>query len=221
MWSDYALGVVIVANLLISVIALFNHQFFEQHIFSVRDILHSNEYSRIFTAGFLHANFLHLFFNMFALFSFGRVIAYQFGALRFLILYLGALILSNLFSLVMHRKDLQYRAVGASGAVSAVIYSAIILNPTGGISFIFFPVAIPSWIFGMLFLLISMFGMSHGLGRIGHDAHFAGSILGVIITIIYIPWIIRYEYLVISAILVPSLIFLLILAFKPEWIYRR
>jgi membrane associated rhomboid family serine protease len=220
-WGDYSLAVIIVANVLISLLAFFKRDFFDQHVFWVEGIRTRREYGRLFTSGFLHTSVLHLLFNMFALYSFSRMLIPALGVWQFALMYVASLVLSNLFSLAFHRHKPGYRAVGASGAVSAVVYSSVVLFPQAGIGILFIPGSIPAWAFALIFLGISMYGMSRGLGRIGHDAHFAGAILGVIFTVAYYPLALRLRTAVILAILVPAGVFLLVLKLKPHWILRR
>lgn len=152
------------------------------------------QYYRFLTCGFVHGDLMHLAFNMISLFSFGEFLeVYLFshpglfgsnGKLVYLMLYLLALIFSVLPDYFQYRKNYSYRALGASGAVSAVIFSAILLNPATPIRLMFIPIDIPGYIFGFIFLALSAYLAKRGGDNIGHRAHFSGAIFGVLYTII-------------------------------------
>ncbi|MCC2545746.1 rhomboid family intramembrane serine protease [Hymenobacter sp. BT175] len=160
------------------------------------------EWYRFITSGFLHADWMHLIFNMLAFYSFGNAVYAQFqvnlgetpGLLLFLLLYLGGIVVSDIPTYFRHRNDPDYRSLGASGGVAAVLFSGILFNPVGGEGegIIIFPIPIPikPFIFGFLYL-----GYSYYMGRrrgdnINHDAHFYGALYGIILTLIALPEII-------------------------------
>ena len=131
---------------------------------------------------------------MFVLWSFGRIVfdiyGYLFGSLGilyFLLLYIGGIMFSVLFDFGRHKNDAWYNAVGASGAVSAVVFASIILYPAGGVYLFFIPIEIPSPVFGILYLIYSASMARRGRDNIGHDAHFWGAIYGVVLTIAFKP----------------------------------
>jgi membrane associated rhomboid family serine protease len=158
----------------------------------------------------------HLFFNMFALYSFSRGIGRVFGILDFVLIYFGSLIAGNLLSLYINRKNSGYRALGASGGVSGVIFSSILMFPGGSIAFLFFPIGIPSWLFGIGFILVSIYGIKSRLGNIGHDAHLGGAIAGVVISVLLEPVLLRARPLLIAALVVPAAAYLYLLVKRPE-----
>jgi len=144
-------------------------------------IVHRREYYRLVTSGFLHANWAHLIFNMFSLYSFGGPIESRFGAPALLVIYFSGIIGGNLVSLVLHRNHV-YRALGASGGVCGVIFAAIFLMPGTGVYVFPMPMPIPAHVFAILFILISFFGIRGRRGNIGHDAHLGGAIIGLAVT---------------------------------------
>ena len=154
-----------------------------------------NDWYRFLTSGFLHADFTHLLFNMIAFYSFGRVVedifAYAFGPtnglLWFLLLYLGGIIISDIPTYLRHRNDPGYRSLGASGGVSAVIFSAILFNPTGGLYIFPLPFEIPGFIFGFLYLGYSYYMSQRQGDNINHDAHFYGALYGIVLTLLLLP----------------------------------
>ena len=185
---------IIILTSLISVMAFNNPQLLNRLQFNAYAIKHQKQGWRFLTYGFVHAGWGHLAINMFVLWSFGRIVftlyGYHFGnlgILYFLLLYIGGIMFSVLFDYGRHKNDTWYNAVGASGAVSAVVFASIILYPAGGIYLFFIPVEIPSPIFGILYLIYSVYMARRGQDNIGHDAHFWGAIYGVILTIAIKP----------------------------------
>jgi len=164
----------------------------------------------------LHVNPGHLLFNMLALYSFGGTIAYYLGEMHFLGLYALALVLGNLLPLFVHRHEMEYTAVGASGAISGVVFASIVMFPTSSIQLFMIPIPIPAWLFGIIYIIISIYGMRTRFGNIGHDAHFAGAIAGVLYTIMVFPFILKRNLIIILAILIPSVIFLFVLSGKLD-----
>lgn len=195
--------------------AFMNSKFMEDHIFHVDKILISKEYKRLISSGFLHANWFHFGFNMIALLSFSMSIEVLFGYGKFLLLYFAALIGGNLLSLYIHRNQGDYRALGASGAISGVIMASIVMFPNSEISFILLPFSMKNWVFGLLFILISIFGIKSNAGIIGHDAHFGGAIIGVILAVIMMPEIITLNWWIILLILIPSFLFIILIIRNP------
>ena len=139
----------IVINALISYKAINNTSFFRKYEFHIGSIK-SGEQLRILSSGFLHVDFQHLFFNMFTLYFFAPYVIYNTSALYFLYIYMGSLIAGNLLTFYFHKNDYSYRAVGASGAVTGIIFSAILLEPN-----IRMYGLIPGYIFGFAYLLFS------------------------------------------------------------------
>lgn len=198
-----------------------NQVFFERHIFHVERIVTYREAGRIVSCGFLHANWVHLFFNMFALYSFSIGVIQVFGITGFLLIYFGSLVAGNLLALYIHRAHGAYRAVGASGAVSGVVFASIVAFPHGTIIFLFLPVEIPSWIFGIGFVLVSIFGIGARVGNIGHEAHLGGAILGVIFALMIRPAILTMHTAIVAAIVAPMAVFLYIVVKRPGLLRLR
>ncbi len=177
---------IIAANVILSLKGFDDFYFKQKYLFNIAAI-HRGEYVRFLSSGFLHANTTHLFFNMLTLYFFaGPVIAYL-GVLPFVIIYLGSLLGGNLLSYVFHKNEYHYSALGASGAVTGVLFSFILLDPQADLFLLFLPIAIPAWIFGLLYLGFSIYGMKKQLGNIGHDAHFGGAVVGYALTILFVP----------------------------------
>lgn len=153
--------------------------------FNAYQVIHRNEWYRLITHAFLHVNWMHLVINMLVLFSFGRVVLYVFEIhpsfnnplLHFIILYFASIVFSSLFSLAKQKDNPHYNAVGASGAVSAVVFTSIFFMPWNMIYF-FGINPIPGILFGVAYLVYSYVRGKRGQDNIGHDAHFWGAIFG-------------------------------------------
>ena len=212
------LYVIIGVNALLSIRGFSDYTLFEQLKFRVGDILHQKDWKRIVTSGFLHVDYTHLFFNMYALYMFGPDLFSVFSPIEFVLIYMGSLIAGNLLALFIHSNHYNYTAVGASGAVSGIIYSHIILFPHGHIGLIFIPgLSIPSWIFGLLYILYTIFGIKSQRDNIGHEAHLGGAIAGLLLTVLYLRGY-PFDYKIIGLLVAPTLIFLYLIAYHPEWL---
>ena len=183
----------VIATGIISFIAFGNEKITHDLIFYPPEINRGQVY-RFITHGFIHADITHLIFNMIALYSFGEAVEtiYSFpiffgskGLIFFTVLYFSALIIASIPDYIKHRNDYYYRSLGASGAVSAVIFSSILFNPKGGIGFAFIPgVSIPGFIFGLIYIAVTTYLAKRGRDNIGHGAHLTGAIYGLIFTFI-------------------------------------
>ncbi len=177
-----------------SIVCFNNDELFNRLKFNAFDVKHSNQWYRFFTYGFLHSGWVHLLINMVVLYSFGALVEHYYKVffhekyiLYYLLLYLGGLLLSIIPAFGKHKNDVFYNAVGASGAVSSVIFASIIILPNAPISFFFIPVEIPAWIFGILYIIYEFYMSRRAKDNIGHDAHFWGAVYGVIFTIVLRP----------------------------------
>lgn len=197
--------VIIVANVLISYKGFGDFNFFEKYKFNIGAINRGEKF-RMFSSGFLHVNTQHLLFNMLTLYFFADVVINGLGNLGFVTVYVGSLLLGSLFSLFFHKNEYHYSAVGASGAVTGVLYAAIILHPNMGIMFFFIPIPIPAYIFGIGYLLYSIYGMKNKIGNIGHDAHFGGAVGGYVITLLFAPTLLQTNLLMVGLLALPIIL---------------
>ncbi|WP_179020191.1 rhomboid family intramembrane serine protease [Winogradskyella forsetii] len=196
---DIVTIVVIAANTIISFKGFDDRLFFERYKFNVGNIRRGDQV-RMISSGFLHADIKHLIFNMFTLFFFAHPVIDKLGNFNFVLIYFASLIFGNLLSLYFHKDEYWYSAIGASGAVTGVLYSAILLDPNLSINFI------PGYLFGIGYLLFSIYGMKKRIGNIGHDAHFGGAIGGYVITLILMPSLFQTDLLYIGLLAIPIII---------------
>ncbi len=182
--------VIISITVLISFLAFGNRAIFDRLKFNAYLIHTNKEWHRFLTYGFVHADWMHLLVNMFVLYSFGQIVetifVYHFmirGYIYYFLLYIGGIAFSTLFDFGKHKNDYYYNAVGASGAVSSVVFSSIILYPAGKIFLFFIPIGIPAPLFGIAYLAYAAYMAKRGTSNIGHNAHFWGAIFGIVFTI--------------------------------------
>jgi membrane associated rhomboid family serine protease len=175
---------------------------FEFHIGSIR----AGEQIRMITSGFLHADMGHLFFNMFTLYMFAPVVINYFGSASFFLIYMASLVFGSLLTLLMHKNDYSYRAIGASGAVMGVLYSAILIDPSMNLYLFFIPIPIPAYLFGIGYLLYSIYGMKAKNDNIGHTAHFGGAVGGYLITLAKEPMMLVDNTLMVVLLAIPIII---------------
>ncbi len=201
--------------ILIAITALFSFKGFSDQVFFRKYELHigsirAGEQYRLLSSAFLHADIGHLAFNMITLYFFAPVVLHFCGTLTFLLIYFGSLICGSLFTLVFHKNDYGYRAIGASGAVIGVLYSAILLQPEMDLYLFFIPIPIPAYIFGIGYLLYSIYGMKKQNDGIGHTAHFGGAIGGYAITLAKFPSLAVDNTLMTVLLLIPIVLLLVL-----------
>lgn len=190
-------------------------QYYERHVFHIDEILIGRQWDRLFSSGFLHVGWLHFGFNMVALLAFSWSIEFVLGIPKYILIYVGSLLGGNLLALYIHRNHGDYRAVGASGAISGIIFASIILFPDIKIGLILLPVEMPTWLFGALFVLISVLGIKSQSDNIGHDAHLGGAIVGSLLTILLQPSVLKTSWWLILLLLVPTTLFLILIVRNP------
>ncbi len=209
---------ILLSNIILSIYGFQNHSFLEKSLFRPLRILKNKEYERLIQSGFVHGSWPHLFFNMYSLYLFGKDIELFFGWKLFLCIYFSSLLGGSLLSLLIHRNDTNYAALGASGAVNGVLFASVLLFPHNEIGLFFIPVFVPGWAFAILYTLYTMYGMKSQHDGIGHDAHMGGAIVGMLTTIAFLPGLCLDRPLLIAAILIPSSIFLYLMVNHPALI---
>lgn len=171
---------IIAATGIFSYMGLKDDRFFRKYEFHIGSI-RAGEQLRMFTSGFLHADLMHFAFNMYTLYIFAPVVITFMNGFGFFVLYIISLFAGSLLTYSFHKNDYSYRSIGASGAVTGIVYAAILLAPSMQIWFL------PSYIFGIGYLLYSIYGMKAKNDNIGHTSHFGGAIGGYLYTIVLNP----------------------------------
>jgi membrane associated rhomboid family serine protease len=186
---EYPVTVILIAANVIFSIACFNNQdLMAKMIMWPYGVKRYNQYYRFITSGFIHANWMHLIFNMFTLYFFGRVIEAYFtmlqlgGIAAYLVLYFLGLFLSDLPTYFKYKDDPNYHSLGASGAVSAVVFAAIVFNPWSSL-YIFGAIKISAFLYAVLYIWYSIYMSKKGGDNINHDAHLYGALFGLGFTI--------------------------------------
>lgn len=196
---------IIVSNVLVSMKAFDDVIFFRKYEFHIGSIK-AGEHIRMLTSAFLHVDVTHLAFNMLTLFFFAPIVIENLGNSSFLLVYFGSLLCGSLFTLQFHKNEYHYRAVGASGAVTGILYAAILLRPDMNLYLFFIPIPIPAYIFGIAYLLYSIYGMKSRKDNIGHTAHFGGAIGGYLITIAQRPSLLQESTMMVILLAIPIII---------------
>ncbi|MDD3877430.1 MAG: rhomboid family intramembrane serine protease [Bacteroidales bacterium] len=185
---------IIIGTVIVSIAAFQKRELHEKLMFDPYSIVINKTWYRFFSYALVHADWGHLLINMFVLYSFGTNVEYLFSyffggkaVLYFLLLYVGGVFVSVIPSFEKNKHNPYYVAVGASGAVSAVLFSSILMYPQGEIIFLLLPIPIPAYIFGILYLVYSWYMAKRGRDNIGHDVHFWGAIFGFAFTILLKP----------------------------------
>lgn len=216
MQTAYISLVLIIVNIIVSYKGFTNTAFYEGYLFDVEKILVYKDYKRLITSGFLHINWLHLILNMFSLYFFSGAVEIVLGSQGFLLIYFAGLIGGNLLALFMHRHHPDYTAVGASGAVCAIMFAGIAIFPGMNIGLFFLPISVPAWLFGLAFVLYCIYGIKTRNSNVGHDAHLGGALVGVIAAVIIEPAALSQNYITILLITVPCIIFLYLAVKQPH-----
>lgn len=170
-------------------LGLQHREFMERYIFNPRYVSAHKDYYRLISSGFLHLDWQHFAFNMLTLYFFGSNIENLLGFVPLLLIYFASILGGNILALYFHRHH-EYRAVGASGGVCGVLFSAIFLFPGSSIFLMFIPIPIPSWLFAMLYLGYTFWGIRTGKDNIGHDAHLGGALVGILVATVMYPRIV-------------------------------
>lgn len=192
-----------------------DHRFFEKYEFSVQAILARRQYIRLISSGFLHVGWTHLILNMLSLVFFSGPVELL-GVLPFLAIYFGSMVGGNLLALFIHRNHPSYTAAGASGAVSGLIFAAVALWPGMDIQFFLIPLPIPAWLYGLAYVLFSIYGIRSKRDNIGHEAHLGGAVLGMLIALAIVPSAISNNLPTILLIGIPAVGFIFIILFRPH-----
>jgi len=191
--------IILLATIAMSYYGFKNPTFFNRYMFNVGAV-QKGDYVRLISSGFLHANWEHLIFNMISLFFFYEVVTDSMGELLFVFIYFGSMLLGNVFSLQIYKRQSYYSAIGASGAVSGIIFTAIALYPKAiKVNFL------PGWLFGALYFGYSVFMMFNPQkgDNLGHTAHIGGALFGLAVVVLYAPTIVMHNALYLGIMALP------------------
>ena len=191
---------IIIATSLVSILCFTGTLPFRSLMFCAYDVWHRKKWYQMLSYGLVHGGWGHLLFNMLTLYFFGEVVEQYFkaafgdttGIVLYVLLYVSALAVSSLWDLVKHRDDPYYSAVGASGAVSAILFASILFEPKMGIYMYFIPIPIPGYIFAPLYLLYCWWAAKRNRDNIGHSAHFWGAVYGLVFPLVCDPHILSH-----------------------------
>ena len=183
--------IIVIITTLVSIGGFNNPKIIDDLIFYPPAVTYRKQWYRFFSCGLIHADWGHLIFNMLSLYLFGRMVEDQFvsifggsGKVFYLLMYVVALAVCLLPTFSKHKDDYHYRSLGASGAVSAVIFAGLLIAPYTEVMFFFIPIPIPGFIFAPLYLLVSVFLEKRGAGNINHSAHIWGALFGLAFVIV-------------------------------------
>ncbi len=188
----FTITVIILAiTCIVSFSAFSNEKLMDDLIFYPPAVTNRNQWYRFITSGFIHADIMHLAFNMYSFYLFGRMVEDAFiqifgvkGKLIYILLYIIALVVCLLPTYLNNKDNYHYKSLGASGAVSAVIFAGIFIYPTMKMGLFLIPVMVPGFVFGPIFLLLSAYLAKRGHGNINHSAHIWGGIFGIVFLIV-------------------------------------
>jgi membrane associated rhomboid family serine protease len=181
--------VIFAITIITSLMAFSNENLYGKLILHPYNVSRGRYIYTVITSGLIHKDWMHLFFNMLSFYFFAFQLEPVLGHWQFAVLYVASLILSDMPSVMKHRENYNYYSLGASGAVSAVVFSAILYNPLGQMMILPLPIPIPAVIFGVLYLVYCSYASKYSRDNVNHDAHFYGALSGLMITIIFHPGI--------------------------------
>ncbi len=192
--------ILIVLTTLVSILCFTGVLNGDRLLFNAYSVWHGKEWYRLFSYGAVHGGWGHLFFNMLTLFCFGRVVEAYFtlafghtlGIVLYVVLYVSALAVSSIWDLVKFKDEWNYNAVGASGAVSAILFASILFEPKMGIYIYLIPIPVPGYLFAPLYLLYCWYMAKRNMDNIGHSAHFWGAVYGLVFPLICRPEILQH-----------------------------
>jgi membrane associated rhomboid family serine protease len=177
-------------TLIVSILAFSSDDLYSKFILHPYSLSRGEGLYTVLTSGLIHRDWAHLLFNMMSYYFFAFTLEVYLGHWQFGLLYVASLILSDLPTIVKHKEDYWYRSLGASGAISAVIFGYILFDPMAKMGIMFIPIPIPAILFGVLYLVYCVYASKRSADNINHDAHFYGAISGMGITIILNPHVV-------------------------------
>lgn len=206
----YATIALIIITLAVSYKGFKDQLFLEKFSFKIDKLKWNKEYYRLVTSGLLHVSWLHLIVNMFVLYAFGSGLEVALGVIPFLVIYLTSLVGGNLLAMLIHKHSSHYSSVGASGAISGLVFATIALFPQLKILFI------PGWVFGIAYVAYTIYAIRSQRTDIGHAAHLGGALIGMVFALIMFPNVLVENWLQIIAIFLPAVALIFIMIYRPD-----
>lgn len=203
------------ANLIFSLVAMNNFELKSRFVFNVGAILNRKEYYRLITGNFLHGSMGHLFVNMLSLYFCGGAVYQKFGAGGYLLIYFGSMLGGDLLSLLVQRKNFAYSALGASGAIAGIIFAFVYAVPDATF-LLFFLLPCPAWLFALLFVGYSLFGIRTRSGNFAHEGHLGGAIMGMLLAIVLMPEVLAANWWIVALLVTPTALMIVIVVTRPE-----
>jgi len=177
---------IFVITLITSLIAFYNDNIYGNFMLHPYSVSRGERVYTLITSGLIHRDWTHLFFNMMSYYFFAFMLEGLIGHWQFALLYIASLILSDMPSVIKHKDHFGYHSLGASGAISAVVFSYIMFDPLAPMGLLFIPIQIPAIIFGLLYLAYCYYASRYSHDAINHDAHLFGAICGILITVLLV-----------------------------------
>ncbi len=205
----------IVINCLVSFRGLKSESFFERFLFRVDEVLKGKQYYRLITSGFLHISWMHLILNMVSLYFFGSLLELALGTFPFLAIYFAGMLGGKMLALFIHRNHGDYSSVGASGAICGVIFASIAIFPGFSVGLFLLPISMPGWLFGVLYVLYSIYGIKSKFDNIGHEAHLGGALVGMYVALMFEPTAITNNFITIIIVSAPAMAFIYLIVKRP------
>lgn len=184
-------SIIFVFTIITSLYAFYDHSIYGKFMLHPYSVSKGQNVYTLITSGLVHGDWMHLFFNMFTFYAFAFTLERLMGSWQFGLLYFLGLVLSDLPTVFKHKDNFNFNSLGASGAISAVLFSYILFNPMSKIYIMFIPIGIPAVVFGVLYLIYCAYASRNSRDHINHDAHFFGALTGLIFTIIFVPGILQ------------------------------
>ncbi len=184
-------SIIFVFTVVTSLYAFYDHSVYGKFMLHPYSVSRGHKVYTLLTSGLIHGDWMHLFFNMFTFYAFAFTLERLIGSWQFGLLYFISLILSDLPTVFKNKDNFHYNSLGASGAISAVLFSYILFDPLSSLYIFPIPFAIPAILFGVLYLVYCAYASRHSRDNINHDAHFFGALTGLIFTIIFVPGILQ------------------------------
>ena len=185
-------SLILIFTVVTSIYAFNDHTLYGKFMLHPYSVYRKNKLYTLITSGMIHSDWMHLIFNMMTFFFFAFTLEAQIGSWSFGLIYFLSLVLSDIPSVMKHKNDFWYNSLGASGAISGVLFSYILFYPLSKLYLFFIPIGIPAVLFGGLYLMYCVYASKQSRDNINHDAHFFGALTGIIITILIIPGIVPH-----------------------------